>query len=158
MTTNMPRDADNVFDDLVIKMNTYFRLVPLRLNSRQIPEFHHRTVALQVEEMNIAGYNCLVEVSFFNKKCYITCVELSSSQYQIISMWRKQAQRIILQKRLEQKIESGNVFKDGLRVQFAEVKISKKTKMDNIKKCFESLLDQVDMKYGKITLYNVPGT
>jgi len=58
---------------------------------------------------------------------------------------------------LEQKIESGNVFKDGLRVQFAEVKISKKTKMDNIKKCFESLLDQVDMKYGKITLYNVPG-
>ena len=138
-------------------MQAYYELVPIKLKS-QVPGFHNRTVAYQKPQANIGGYDVFVEISFVKNKCYITCVELSSSQYQSIALWRKQAQTIILQKKLDQDMEAAGMVvgdKQQNAVQFAAVKKGKKARMERLRACFGSLLGYVDMKFGKLTI-NIP--
>ena len=52
--------------------------------------------------------------------------------------------------------EGSMAVKTGNRVQFAAIKNSKKAKMESIKQCFASLLNHIDMKFGKMTISGLP--
>ena len=43
-------------------------------------------------------------------------------------------------------------------VQFAAVKKGKKARMESLRVCFGSLLEHIDMKFGKLTINTIPSS
>lgn len=87
-----------LFDKMIQKMDQYFCYTPISVKT-DIKEFGKRQVAFQRSKVQIKGYGLFVEVSFMKNKCFLTVVEASTNQYQILTLWKKQAQTLVMQRR-----------------------------------------------------------
>ena len=119
-------------------MNQQQNLVPLNLKS-SIPNFTERVVAYLQSKVCIDGTYFTIEISFLGDKCYVTCIEENSKQYQTLQLSRDQAQKVIMKKLVEKRTSTKPARK------------SRKAKLNNLRECFGSLVDYIDLRFGKLT-------
>jgi len=118
-------------------MNKQQNLVPLNLKS-STPNFAERTVVYLQSKVRIGDTSFIIEISFLGDKCYVTCIEENSKQYQTLQLSRDQAQKIIMKKLVEKRTSTKSARK------------SRKGKVNDLRECFGSLVDHIDLKFGKL--------